>query len=114
MGDHYAGRRQHSRVHYGNAKSHTPEILSFVPFRAFGATWLITPLVISAAKRKIWYQYVVQLLIFFNCDAISRILKKQTINIMPSDVMKWRSYFWDDAMSRANLWDNISFMQQFL
>jgi len=35
------------------ASSHTPEILSFVPFHAFGATWLLSPLVISAAKRKI-------------------------------------------------------------
>jgi hypothetical protein len=44
--------------------SHTPEILSFVPLHAFAATWLITSLVISTAKRKIWHPYVVHLLIF--------------------------------------------------
>jgi len=35
------------------APSYTPEILLINPFHAFAATWLISPLVVSAAKRKI-------------------------------------------------------------
>lgn len=39
----------------------------------------------------------------FNCDMTSDTLKKQTSAVMPSEVMRWQNYFYDDVMQGANL-----------
>jgi hypothetical protein len=62
MGDHYTDHCQHSHVHHRSVyASHKPAIFSFLCHHMLAATWLMSPLVISAAKHKIWYSYVVPL-----------------------------------------------------
>jgi len=112
MGDHYADRRQHSRVHYWSAKSHTWDFVICPPCVCCNIVNISAGDFCSKTQNVI--SVCCSVTDIFNGDAISRVLKKQTITIMPSEVMKWRSYFWDDAMSGANLWYKISFMQQFL
>jgi hypothetical protein len=54
MDDHYADHRQRTRVRHGSVNSsHPPEIFSFLCHRTLAATWLMSALVISAAKHKI-------------------------------------------------------------
>jgi hypothetical protein len=54
MDDHYADHRQRSSVRHGSVNvSHTPEIVSLLCHRTPAATWLMSALVISAAKHKI-------------------------------------------------------------
>jgi hypothetical protein len=51
MDDHYADHRQSSRVRHGSVNSsHAPEIFSSPCHPTFAATWLMSTLVISAAK----------------------------------------------------------------
>jgi hypothetical protein len=55
MDDHYADHRQSSRVRHGSFNaSHTSEILSLICHRTLAATWLMSALVISAAKHEIY------------------------------------------------------------
>jgi len=55
MDDHYADHRRRSRVCHGSANaSHTPEIFSLLCHRTFAAKWLMSALVNSAAKHKIY------------------------------------------------------------
>jgi hypothetical protein len=53
--------------------------------------------------------------VIFNCDANSRILKKQKTAVKPLEFMKWRNYFCDDVVSGGcQLMKQISLVQQFL
>jgi hypothetical protein len=55
MHDHYADHRQSSHVLHGSVNArHTPEIFSMICHRTFVATWLMSALVISEAKHKIY------------------------------------------------------------
>ena len=75
MGNHYADHGQCSRVHHGNVyASQTPEIVSLLCHHTLAATWLITPLAISATKHKILYSYVTEIPAY---KATSRTLNKQ-------------------------------------
>jgi len=54
MDDHYADHRQRYTARHGSVNArHTPEIFSLICHRKLVTTWLMSALVISAAKHKI-------------------------------------------------------------
>ena len=59
-------------------------------------------LVISAAKQNLIFVHC-SITAIFNCDMTSDTLTKQTSAVMPSEVMKWQNYSYDDVMQDANL-----------
>jgi len=62
LGNHYADHCQHFYIYHGSVYAyHTPEIFSLLCHHTLAARWLMSPLVISAAKHKVWYSYIVQL-----------------------------------------------------
>ena len=65
MGNHYTDHCQHFHVHHRSVyASHKSQVFSFLCHNTLATTWLVSPLVISAVKHKIWYSYVVQLQAF--------------------------------------------------
>jgi len=58
---HYAGHRQNSRVLHGSLyASHKSETFILLCHNTLSTTWLLSPLVISKARHKIWYLYVLK------------------------------------------------------
>lgn len=107
MSDHYMDHHQHSHIHHGSIYArYTPTIFSLLCHHTLAATCFMSLLVISEAKHKIWYSYIVLLQPFSTVmwpHTHTHTLKKQISAVMPSEVMKWHNCFSDDIMHSANL-----------